>query len=97
MTKVPVALRSFTTAPNNQQFHDVWGSGGFFCCESDTAATDALFGHNVEFVNVEPGGSYDNHQNLKGSCIIALLVFVACHVHTGMFIFISEIILHLLL
>ena len=57
------------------------GKWWFFCCESDTAATDALSGHNVEFVNIEAGGSYDNHQSLKGSCIIALLVFVACHVH----------------
>jgi hypothetical protein len=47
--------------------------------------------------NVKPGGSFDNHQSLNGSYIIALLVFVACHVHTGMFIFISDIMLHLLL
>lgn len=51
-----------------------------FCRESDATAIDALFGHTVEFVNVEPGGSSDNHQSLKGSYIIALLVFVACHV-----------------
>jgi hypothetical protein len=68
-----------------------------FCCECDTVATDSLFEYNVEFVNVEPGGNCDNHQSLKASYIIALLVFVACQVHTGMFIFISEIILHLLL
>ena len=94
--KVPVAFRSFTTAPTNQQYNDVWRSDGL-SYECDTVSTDALFVYSVEFVNVEPGGTCDNHQSLKAGCVIALLVFVACHVHTGMIIFISEIILHLLL
>jgi len=29
VTKVPVAFRSFTTAPTNQQFNDVYRSDGF--------------------------------------------------------------------
>jgi hypothetical protein len=75
----------------------MYGEAMAFCCDSATTATDTLFGHNVDFVNVEPVGSCGNHQILKGSYNIALLVFVACHVHIGMFIFISEIILLLLL
>ena len=73
----------------------MYGEVMAFCCDSDTTTTYALYGHNVEFVNVEPCGSCDYHQSLKGSYITALLGFVFCHVHTGMFI--SVIVLHLLL
>jgi hypothetical protein len=32
-----------------------------FCCENDTTVTDARRGDSAEFVNVEPGGTCDNH------------------------------------
>jgi len=36
------------------------------CSQIHTKHTNKQCGQNVEFVNVEPGGTYSNHWALKG-------------------------------
>jgi hypothetical protein len=36
------------------------------CFEIRIKRTNALWGQNVELLNVKPGGTYSNHREIKG-------------------------------